>query len=150
MVEPAHINFLMKSHLPSIGCFLSVLQFYGTQKSVKQLLKTLTKRHGTPFYLKHVRESTEFRGTNLIPRTLPMLVTLDLDRAPRNTCIVPNLDKFQLRAGQSKLHLKLLTNNFSDDPNFLAFLGRVEGARLIVYKLKQKDVQDKNGVSMTY
>jgi len=101
MVEPApaQVNFLLKSPLPSIGCFVTVLQFYGTRKSVKQLLKVLTKRHGIPFYLKHVRDSTQFRGSNMIPRTLPMLVSLDLVRGVGKTCIQPNLDNFQLRAG---------------------------------------------------
>jgi len=54
------VNFLQGTKLPSIGCFLTLMTYYGNRKEVKKTLLALNKLKGHVFYLKHVEESTQF------------------------------------------------------------------------------------------
>ena len=53
-------NFLVGSKIPSIGCFITILQFMGPRKQVRYIVKGLNKSKGKLFYLAHIKTSTEF------------------------------------------------------------------------------------------
>jgi hypothetical protein len=81
MVEsgPPEVNFLLRTHLPSIGSFLTVLQFFDHKSVVKKLLRCLSLRHGSSFYSRHVKHSLAFSSAKPFLKCNPLLITLDFN-----------------------------------------------------------------------
>ena len=72
-------NFLVGSHIPSIGCFLTLLSFMGYRKQLKGLVKGLSKSKGINFYNSHVKNSTGFSDLKGITRSSTDVVNIDFN-----------------------------------------------------------------------
>ena len=72
-------NFLIGSHIPSIGCFLTLLSFMGYRKQLKGLVKGLNKSKGIYFYKSHVKNSTGFSDKELFTHSSIDIVNIDFN-----------------------------------------------------------------------
>ncbi len=70
-------NYLRTSNLPSIGCFVTILQYLGASLDIKEFLTILFKS-GKTFYKRHVKNSTEFSQKAYINTKRPDIVTINL------------------------------------------------------------------------
>ena len=52
--SPSDKNLLTNSSLPSIGCFILILSYMGSRKTIKRILKRLQKAGGLNYFMKHV------------------------------------------------------------------------------------------------
>ncbi|CDW80880.1 UNKNOWN [Stylonychia lemnae] len=68
-------NYLLKSHLPSIGCFCTVLQYVSSKCILKGMLAMLFKG-GKRFYQQHVKISTEFSDILIIDKNSPKIIEI--------------------------------------------------------------------------
>ena len=114
MVEKSQIgvtvSLLKDSKMPSIGCFLSILQFYEGKHELKQFLAVLTKQ-GKYFYRKHIKHSTEFSDHIRASKHMPELITFDAYRVQLKT-LSDNFTKLN-HSHLKHLHFRLL--NFSSE-----------------------------------
>eukprot|EP00347_Sterkiella_histriomuscorum_P013666 403363836 len=72
-------NFLKESGLPSIGCFLTVLQYVGSKKKCKTIVSMMFKQ-GNQFYKRHIKQSTEFSTIIYVPAKHPMILDMDVTK----------------------------------------------------------------------
>ena len=70
-------NFLRGSHIPSIGCFLTLMSFMGSRKQIKELVKGLSKTKGIHFYKSHIKNSTGFSDKEIFSRNSNDVVYID-------------------------------------------------------------------------
>ncbi len=70
-------NYLLGSNLPSIGCFVTILQYLGCRIDIKHFL-AMTFKNGKAFYKKHVKHSTSFSEIAFYNTKRSDLLTFDI------------------------------------------------------------------------
>ena len=132
-------NFLHSTKLPSIGCFLSVLQFSGGKKELKSLLKTLTKS-GLAFYNRHIKSSTEFSERVYIQKNRLDMVKITLKTGVLNA--YQNFERFVPAPSFKNLYLSITFCR--DITPFLDFMAKHSHIKVHIYKL---DIYDNDNTS---
>ena len=71
-------NYIQKSKLPSIGSFITLLEYFQARKLNKPFLKCLF-RNGGDFYKRHVKHSNEFSDRYFFTSKMAEVINLDFN-----------------------------------------------------------------------
>lgn len=77
-IDSQSCNFLAKTKLPSIGCFITVMKYVGNKELVSFLVRCFSKSKGMLFYKKHIEQSSEFSDEYSLSKDSPALLTISL------------------------------------------------------------------------
>eukprot|EP00347_Sterkiella_histriomuscorum_P010731 403375136 len=118
-------NFLKESGLPSIGCFLTILQYLGSKKKCKAIVSMIYKQ-GNQFYKKHIKQSTEFSTITYVPARHPMTLDMDVNNFRNiltDIVIFPQPRKLYLKA-RSDVHaiIELMDRNPKSNCFFVSLM----------------------------
>ena len=99
-IDSESCNFLAKTKLPSIGCFVTVMKYVGNRELVCFMARCFSKSKGMLFFKKHIEFSSEFSDDQILSKDSPALVTI--------TSCCHSLFYFKPQASLKEINLKII------------------------------------------